>query len=234
MTRPENIHTLLGACPFLAGAGSADIEALAAIATAVSWPPGTLLFQRGDPSDFLIVVAAGRIRLGLNSSSGRELTLRHAGAGSVIGEMGVLDNHSRSADATAAVQSRGLVIRRGPFEHLLAERPGLARAVITFLVTRLRDTTYQLESVALYDLGARLARFLLAALHQSHGAELPQQAILGLDLGQSDIAAILGASRPKVNRAYVDLLKCGAIKRLANGLDCDVQQLMTIAGDSEA
>ena len=233
MNRLDNTRALLSNCPFLAGAGSDDIEAIAAIAAGVSWPQGTLLFQRGDPPDFMVVVETGRIRLGLNSSSGRELTLRHAGPGSVIGEMGVLDGRDRSADATASTQSRGLVIRRGPFERLLAEHPGLARAVITYLVTRLRDTTYQLESVALYDLGARLARFLLAALHQSHGAHLPPKAILSLDLGQSDIAAILGASRPKLNRAYVDLLKCGAIRRLATGLDCDVTLLRGIAGDGE-
>lgn len=233
MIRHEDTSGVLNACPLFAGAGESDIDALANIATRLSWPQGTMIFQRGDPPDFLVVVEAGRIRLGLDTASGRELTLRHAGPGAVIGEMAVLDNQSRSADATAASPTHGLVIRRAAFEQLLAERPGLARAVIRYLVTRLRDTTYQLESVALYDLSARLARFLLASLHQAHGAKLPAQADLALGLGQSDIAAILGASRPKVNRAFVELLKSGAIARKDGGLICNVGRLGDIAEAGE-
>lgn len=220
---------MLAACPMFEKAAAGDIAAVAAIATPVSWPAGAVVFQRGDPSDFLVVVEAGRIRLGLDSASGRELTLRFAEPCSVIGEMGVLDRQERSADATAAAASRGLTIRRAAFEQLMVDRPALARAVILYLVGRLRDTTYQLESVVLYDLSARLARFLLASLRQVHGPDVGGKANLALDLGQSDIAAILGASRPKVNRAFMDLLKSGAVTRKESGLACDVDRLDEIA-----
>lgn len=229
MSRPEDTAKVLSTCPMFAGADAGDISAVQGIATRVNWPQGTLLFQRGDPPDFLVVVETGRIRLGLDNASGRELTLRYAEPGAVIGEMGVLDNESRSADASAAAPSSGLIIRRTGFEQLLAERPGLAKAVIRYLVGRLRETTFQLESVALYDLSARLARFLLASLRQVHGAKVGSRASLALDLGQSDIAAILGASRPKVNRAFMELIQSGAITRHAGGLTCDVDRLNDIA-----
>lgn len=233
MPRQDDALVVLAECPLFAGADADDIKALADLAAAVSWPAGALVFQRGDPASFLIVVMSGRIRLGLNSLSGRELTLRHGGRGATIGEMGVLDGESRSADATAVTAVRGLMIRRTQFEQLLMQRPGLARTVIHYLTRRLRETTYQLESVALYDLGARLARFLLAALRQVHGDKLPETAVLALELGQSEIAAILGASRPKVNRAFGALIDMGAIIRKGGGLECNTVLLAELAEPDE-
>ena len=74
----------------------------------------------------------------------------------------------------------------------------------------MRDTTDRLETIALYDLNSRVARFFLATLKQIHGNELPESANLRLTLSQSDIAGILGASRPKVNRAILSLEECSA------------------------
>ena len=231
MSREDDVTALIAACPLFAGAGEDDLRALAAISSSTSWPKGTLIFQQGDAADFLLIVETGRIRLGLTTAAGRELTLRHADHGAVVGEMGVLDHDPRSADATAVQATRCLVIRRAAFERVLAERPGLAIAVIRYLSGRLRETTYQLESVALYELAARLARFLLATLRQVHGADLDEKdhAALTLDLGQSEIAAILGASRPKLNRALANLEEDGAIRRDGKQLVCDIEALQAIA-----
>lgn len=231
MISPQDI---LAACPLFEGATPADIAALAAIAVPVSWPRGTVIFQQGDSSDFLAVVETGRVCLGITTAAGRELTLRHAEPGDVIGEMGVLDQLARSADATAAIAAKGLVIRRAPFERLMTEHPGLSKAVIGYLCKRLRETTYQLESVALYELTARLARFLLATLRQVHGEELGEEETITLGLGQSEIAAILGASRPKLNRAFMSLGESGAIQRNDRTLVCDIERLEAIAAADEA
>ncbi|MCB1432590.1 MAG: Crp/Fnr family transcriptional regulator [Alphaproteobacteria bacterium] len=237
MTSPrpsqEDAQAVLSSCPLFAGADAADIAALAAIAMPVSWPAGSLIFQQGDPGDYMAVITEGRIRLSLTTASGRELTLRHADRGAVIGEMAVLDLQDRSADATATAASRGLIIRRAAFDRLLAERPGVAQTVIRYLSRRLRETTYQLESVALYELSARLARFLLATLRQVHGETLGDTARLTLDLGQSEIAAILGASRPKLNRALASLSEQAAIQRNGRELVCDVAELEAIAAADE-
>jgi CRP-like cAMP-binding protein len=207
---------------------------VAAIARPAGWPSGAVLFQRGDAAEFMLIIESGRVRLNLATAGGRELVLRHAGPGAVVGEMGILDDRQRSADATAVGALKGLVIHRAPFLALLARRPGLALAVIRYLTRRLNETTYQLETLALFGLEARLARFLLAALNQAHGGRPPARALLTLDLGQSDIAAILGASRPKTNRAFVALLKSNAIARTGRGLTCDVARLTAVADGDDA
>jgi len=102
-------------------------------------------------------------------------------------------------------------------------------AVTAYLCRRLRDTTDQLEGIALYNLELRLARFLLFALRQIHGDEIPDAPRLSLDLSQSDLAAVLGATRPKVNQALQRLRDAGAVSREGHVMTCDVAALRDLA-----
>ncbi|WEX77853.1 Crp/Fnr family transcriptional regulator [Sinorhizobium numidicum] len=206
---------------------------LAGIATYRKWPAGTVIFQRGDEGNYMVVVISGRIKLSLFTPQGRELMLRQHEAGSLFGEMAVLDSQPRSADATAITASEGYVIGKKAFLDLITQKPKIAEAVIRFLCAQLRDTTERLETIALYDLNARVARFFLATLRQIHGNELPASANLRLTLSQTDIAAILGASRPKVNRAILSLEESGALKRTDGIVCCNVGRLLSIADPEE-
>ena len=69
----------------------------------------------------------------------------------------------------------------------------------------------------------------MAALRQLHGDELPDSANLQLFLSQSEIASILGASRPKINRAIMALEDAGAITRNGTVINCNIQRLTALA-----
>ena len=103
--------------------------------------------------------------------------------------------------------------------------PEMRAALIRYLSGRLRSTTDQLESIALFEIEARLARFLLLTLRQVFEDDLPEEPHLRLDLNQSELAALLGASRPKVNRAIVSLESAGAIRRQGATLVCVPEKL---------
>lgn len=209
------------------------IEDLAEIATYRKWPAGTVIFQRGDEGNYMIVVVSGRIKLSLITPQGRELMLRQHEAGAIFGEMAVLDGQTRSADATAQTAAEGYVIGKKAFLDMVTTRPAAAESVVRFLCAQLRDTTERLETIALYDLNARVARFFLATLRQIHGNELPESANLRLTMSQTDIAGVLGASRPKVNRAILWLEESGAIKRMDGIIACKVGKLLSIADPEE-
>ena len=193
------------------------------------WRAGTVIFQRGDEGNYLILLTEGRIKVSLFTTHGKELSLRHFEAGSLIGEMSVLDSAPRSADAAAAVNSEGYVINKGDFRAFMSRNPEASDAVINFLCKRLRETNQQLETIALYNLDARVARFLLATLRQVHGDDLPDEARLQLALSQVEFGAILGASRPRINKAISELEEAGAIKRKGNVIDCNIPRLEKFA-----
>lgn len=209
------------------------IGEVASLALYRKWPAGTVIFQRGDEGSFMIVVVSGRIKLSLITPQGKELSLRHLEPGSILGEMAVLDDQPRSADAMAMIPTEGYVISKRDYLELVTGRPQAAEAVIRYLCSRIRETTDQLETIALYDLDSRVARFFLATLRQIHGEDLPNQANLQLALSQTEIAGILGASRPKINRSIMNLEESGAIRRHDGIIDCNVRRLIGLAEPDE-
>lgn len=209
------------------------VAAIAGLATYRKWTAGAVIFQRGDEGHHMIAVLSGRIKLSLITPQGRELLLRHIEAGALFGEMAILDNQPRSADATAITATEGYVIGKKAFLDFITHTPKAAEAIIRYLCLQLRDTTDKLETIALYDLHARVARFFLMTLKQIHGDELPESANLRLSLNQSEIAGILGASRPKVNRAILALEESAAIKRIDGVIACHIGRLRKIAEPEE-
>lgn len=216
-----------------AGLDPAALEALAGLAQRRQWQAGETLFQRGDPGDWMLALAEGRVKLTLTTPSGRELTLRLAEAGDSLGEFALVDGEPRSADATALEPSSGWVLDRLRFAALAEAHPALGLSVARYFSRRLRATTEQLEGIALYQLEARLARFLLFTLRQLNGPDLPPEAALRLEISQSELAAVLGASRPKVNRALQSLQELGAIRREGEVWQLDLPALRA-AADPEA
>lgn len=202
---------------------------LGAVAVTRSWGPGEVLFQRGDPGDYLVALATGRVKLTLLTPQGRELILRHAEAGDTLGEFALFDHEPRSADATAVALTSGYMLSRRAFEDLSLRHPDLIAGVARYFCRRLRETTDQLESIALYNLEARAARFILFTLRQIHGDDLPAHPTLRLEISQTEIAAVLGASRPKVNRALQALTEGAALTRQGDAWVCDVALLRSFA-----
>lgn len=223
------VAAMLGEAPLFAGLSPEALLTCAAEFREQRFEQGQMLFSRGDDGDQLILVGAGRIRLAVTTEDGRELSVRHAIQGELLGEIAVLDGGERSADAVALTPVVAFGLRRAPFQQLIARYPELSAGIITFLCKRLRQTTDQLEGIALYSIEVRLARFLLVALggrKAAPGKRVP----LDMAFSQGELAQLLGASRPKVNAALGSLEQAGAIRRTSDRIFCDSDLLAKCAG----
>lgn len=217
------------------GGLEADVlEVVARLSVWRDWPAETLLFQRGDEGNHMVIVASGRLRMSLVSAAGREMMLGALGPGGVIGELALIDGQPRSADVTTMEPSSGLILWRDGFLSAMQMEPRLGLAVARHLCGLLRATNHQMESIALHDLRTRLVRFLLFALEQARGTDLPSRAELRIGLNQTELANMLGASRPKVNRALQALIEDGAVTRVEDRLICDIALLRAFAEAGEA
>jgi CRP-like cAMP-binding protein len=190
------------------------------------WSAGATIFERGDPSGDMALLLSGRVRLAIGSAEGRELGIRHAVPGDLLGEIALLDGAPRTADAIAATPVEALALLRAGFLALMAEAPALAQAVIACLSARLRETTDQLEGLAQLRLEARLARCLLAL------AETVGSPSVRLAMTQAELADLLGARRRKVNAALGALESAGAVQRSGDGLLCHPALLREAAGQT--
>src|ERR1035438_5322626 len=107
-------------------------EALGLIARATAeerHATGTKIFQFGDPGDKLFILLEGKVRISREVAGMGEEALAVLGAGEVFGELSLLDESPRSADARVHEPCRALVIRKEPFDDLLFLHKDLAYEV---------------------------------------------------------------------------------------------------------
>ena len=229
MTDTSRILQLLRQTPLFRGLMPAELEICARQFTEVRFAPGETIFLRGDAGTQLFLVSEGRVKLSIMAEDGRELSVRHALEGALLGEIAVLDGGERSADAVAMTPVHAFAIRRDRFTDLTASYPRLSHGIIAFLCQRVRETTDQLEGIALHSIEERVARFLLVSLA---GRTAPPGEWIAAEVvfSQTELAQLLGASRPKVNAALGTLEKAGAIRRGADRLLCDPGKLARLSG----
>jgi CRP/FNR family transcriptional regulator, cyclic AMP receptor protein len=79
----------------------------------------------------------------------------------------------------------------------MATRPAVLEAVLCSLGQLVRRLTEQTGDLVFLDLAGRVAKVLLQ-LAQSHAQDERRQ-VLDVGLSQSDLAAMVGATRPAVN-----------------------------------
>lgn len=221
---------LLAATAMFSGLPRGVLTAIAGAMRAETFTAGQALFSRNQAGAGLYLITAGRVRLSVVSAEGRELTLRFAEAGQIIGEIAALDAGPRTADATAVGNVGAMLLLSEQLGRLMDAHPAIARTALGFVCSRLRDTTQQLEEIALYPIERRVARFLLSALqlggHDLNAADVA----LDLKMNQTELAMLLGASRPKVNVALGALAKAGAITRKGDAIVCHPTALTAYAG----
>ncbi|MCU0754936.1 MAG: EAL domain-containing protein [Xanthomonadales bacterium] len=98
---------------------------------------GEYLFREGDPPDCAYVVDQGQIEIS-TEKDGRKLVLSHLGPGDLLGEMAVLDDSPRTADAMAISDCRLTEIRRDQIQERLAETDSIIRTLMLGLLQRYR------------------------------------------------------------------------------------------------
>jgi CRP-like cAMP-binding protein len=168
---------------------------------------GDELFKRGDPSDAAYAIIVGEVEVTVDGLDGRSVFLARLSAGTVIGEMGILDGAPRSADAHATRRTELWRIERKFVTDALMAEPGAALALLGLMARRIRDTDALVERTSSMDLGKRLARLLLD--ESTHGRII---------YNQSDMAHLIGASREAVNRKLARWRKANWIELNHTGL----------------
>lgn len=208
-TVPE-LAAWLGRTVLFGGLDEDELRRLAGIARETNLSAGTALFEQGDESDGLFVVASGIVRIYLTAEDGREATINLLEEGEVIGEIAILDGLPRSAGAAALTDAKLIFVPTVPFCDLIDNSTKLSRQIILMLCDRLRAANGQVDQAIFHDLRHRLV-MLLRQIAIIHGRVEKDVAMVDLDLTQGALAQMLGASREAVNKQLRALAKEGRI-----------------------
>jgi CRP/FNR family transcriptional regulator, cyclic AMP receptor protein len=108
----------------------------------------TSLFRAGDEGDAMYLIERGKVRICVQGTDGRDMTLTELGRGDFFGEMALLDGQRRSADAIVAEDARLAVLSREHFLSFVRSSPDVALELLTALANRLRQTDEMLRRSA--------------------------------------------------------------------------------------
>ena len=110
--------------------------------------PGSVLFEEGQPGDYMYVVQAGEVEIRRQVGE-TERVLAVLTPGDFLGEMAILNARPRSATAVVRTPARLLVIEGKTFEAMLRARPEIALRIIKTLAIRLESANQQVELLLL-------------------------------------------------------------------------------------
>ena len=158
------------------------------------FPAGTVLFEEGQPGDYMYVVQSGEVEIRRQVGE-TERVLAVLPAGEFFGEMAILNGRPRSATAIVRSAARLLVIEGRTFEAMLRARPEIAMRIIKSLATRLESANQHVELLLLPTPNHRVVQCLRRMAEEQMqlvGAHLgPGTAIL-VPKRVEDIAARVG------------------------------------------
>ena len=210
------------------GVSSEALRVLAAQALYRKYVPQEMVIGEADFIRSFYIVLEGRLKLYKSSPEGREQTIQLLEPGDPFGLCTAFATDAFPASAMAMEPSGVLLIPGTLVEAVALKEPRLLLNIIQILSRRLQHSMALIESLALKEIPARLASFVLHSLLQRpEGA-----ARLDLVITQRELAKILGATPEALSRALrkmadegilrasgrtVHILDRSALQRLAEG-----------------
>jgi len=228
--------TLLARCPLFAGVLPDDLRDVARHLRRRRFRRGEVIFHQGDPGDALHIVASGSVKIVLPSAEGDEAIIATVHAGDFFGELALLDGAPRSATAAAVEATETLSLPRDTFLEEIGRSASLRDVLLRSLAGELRRLTGHVEELHFLDLAGRLASRLLSLAREAdpgphRTAQGTLEAKLDWPFTQSDLAAMIGATRQSVNRLLSDLVERGLIRIDRDTLVItDLERLERLAG----
>lgn len=182
-----------------------DVEALSRTLERVEAPAGTRILSAGEAADTCYIIVSGEVALLLPGEDGRRL-LAIQRSGGVVGDVPLLCEMPSPYLALARSDTDLLALHHDALLELLHTHPAVALRWLTSTVRRLEHANRRLVALTVGSLRDRVVALLADEVAGEAGAG----ARVGLT--QSELAALLGASRQGVNRVLGELVEEGLIR----------------------
>ncbi len=178
---------------------------------------GEILFHKGDQGSEFFIIIKGLIKIGVSNRVGDEVTLAHLREGDFFGEMALLDEQPRSANAAALEESLLYVLDRNDFFPFLFKNENAVRSILRALSIRLRRTDDLFTEISFLTVPARLAKRLLELAeplqNQTEAIETYR-----VRISQRELASMLGVTRESINKELKTLKDKGLVETSRNNI----------------
>jgi CRP/FNR family transcriptional regulator len=198
------------------GLSDDDRRRLAEVALVKSWDRGETIFREGDPSDFLLTVVSGRVKVVKLQPSGKEVILEIFGPGDPVGAVVAYEGRPFPASAVALDRTTCLLVRRGPFFGLLERHPSLVRGLLSAFTRRIVELAQRIPEVAGARVETRFAHLFLK-LADRMGRPREGAVFIPMVLSRQELADLTGTTIETCIRLMSRWGKDGVIKTEKDG-----------------
>lgn len=130
--KPAESVAWLSGIPFFDGFSDEELHRVLDLSDQMEAPAGTVLVDQGDPGTDCYVIVEGTASVYVRGEH-----VASSGAGSMVGEMALIDHRPRTATVVADTDMKLLRFRTRAFRTLLDEMPKASERVMTTLRARL-------------------------------------------------------------------------------------------------
>jgi len=191
----DSILNTIKMTPLFDGLEKEHLNTIASIAQRRSCKKGELIFSEGDPGSGFYVVEHGTVKIFKSSFGGKEQILHIYGPGKPFGEVPVFTGKNFPASAMAVSSADLIFFPRKSFIFLITENPALSLNMLAVLSMRLHQFTVMVENLALKEVPARLASYLLVLAREQNSSEQ-----VTLPVSKNQLAGLLGTTPETISR----------------------------------
>jgi CRP-like cAMP-binding protein len=197
----------------------------------VDYRAAETVYSQGDPSDTVLYIQHGNVKLSVLSPIGKEAVVGMLSGGEFFGEEALAGQRVRRDTATAMAASRIRIVPKAQMIHLLHQEHALSDRFIAYMLARNGRLEDDLADQLFNDSEKRLARTLLL-LARCAKADGPQRTLPPIP--QQVLAEMVGTTRSRVNLFMNKFRERGFIDYNHSGLTVHPTRLNIVLCDSPA
>ena len=193
----------------------------------VEFKKDAAIFSQGDPSQNVLYIQKGGVKLSVVNETGKEAVVAILGSGDFFGEGCLAGQPLRIGSATAIAATTALVIEKKEMVRVLHVEHAFSDRFISYMLARNIRVEEDLVDQLFNSSEKRLARTLL--LLARYGKEDKPQKVLP-KISQEMLAEMVGTTRSRVNFFMNKFKKLGFIK-YNGGLHINTSLLSVVLHD---
>ncbi len=187
-----------------------DLDELSQYKVTNKYKKGQSLFSEGTPPYGLYCISYGNVKVHKASPEGKDIIIRIASDGDVLGHRSIFSDSNYQASATAVEDTSICFIDKKYIVKTIKEKPSVATNLISKLSKDLGASEIKLANMTQKSVRERLAELLLL-LKESHGVDFNGNSLIDIRLTREELASMIGTATETVIRTLSEFKDDGYI-----------------------
>lgn len=176
-----------------------------------TYPAKRILFYPGDTAEYLYYIDSGKVLMGLWGEDGEERLVEILGSNTFFASASVIGNLPDRIFVSTDTPTTVYKIDRKSTYKLISESEAFRNAILHYISAIVVKLIVLIEDNAFHDCRKRILNLLMATIEKDKLID-GKWAELKYNYSQTDIARIVGATRPTISRMMKELCDDGSIR----------------------